>query len=399
MQHFPILQLCARVKGHPLQYEKIRSAGKDFSNWIEFIRLAEFHGMVPLLHKHLLGAGCQIPDAMRRSLNLLVRRHAGYARIRLAAIDEIMAAFFQQGIASIVLKGAALSATLYDEPGERPMRDVDILLPKENAQEAFDILTSLGYSTSSAPIPPDHYHLPAQFRKEATFTLCFEIHRDLYPVCPPYYPEVKFWEMHENSVDFSCGEYMAKSLGDEDMLNYLYQHGFHCPLTYESFKLINAADFISHAERVASRLDWKEIRQRSPMVYNALTTMHHITPWDPSIEPALLPASKGANRSMEVAPFTGWPAQKLKQQKGLGKSVLQIITTTFFPPRWWLQLYYGVNTSLGLVHTLVVKHPAHIFWWIRLYSTYLKPTGNVKAGGNSSSWGRLQALLVKLFGR
>lgn len=63
------------------------------------------------------------------------------------------------------------------------------------------------------------------------------------------------------------------TFNDEEMLHYLYQHAFRTPLTYESYKLINATDVIGFTEKNYTELDWKKVREHYPMLYNALPLM------------------------------------------------------------------------------------------------------------------------------
>jgi len=54
----------------------------------------------------------------------------------------------------VVLKGAALAATLYPSIGLRPMGDIDLLVPQARLPEALACLKALGYSELIPPMAP-----------------------------------------------------------------------------------------------------------------------------------------------------------------------------------------------------------------------------------------------------
>src|SRR5450755_1065339 len=62
-----------------------------------------------------------------------------------AATAEMVTAFRVAGIRSILLKGAAIAARLYDEPSERPYCDFDLLVELARYTDAGEIARGLGY--------------------------------------------------------------------------------------------------------------------------------------------------------------------------------------------------------------------------------------------------------------
>ncbi len=73
----------------------------------------------------------------------------------------------QSGIRFVFLKGASLTLTAYAEPKLRPMRDIDLLVDRENAWNARDIASRIGFSTAPHLAPhglDDKHHLPVMVR-------------------------------------------------------------------------------------------------------------------------------------------------------------------------------------------------------------------------------------------
>ncbi|MEP7344961.1 MAG: nucleotidyltransferase family protein [Gemmatimonadaceae bacterium] len=77
---------------------------------------------------------------------------------------EIVRALVDAGVEVILLKGAALAFSAYGGFKERPMGDVDILVEPAQAQLAWDVATSLGWSWDRNAYPEvsyrGHHHLP-----------------------------------------------------------------------------------------------------------------------------------------------------------------------------------------------------------------------------------------------
>lgn len=372
MSRYPILDVCARVEGHQQQHNMLYGYCRECDDWQGLLKQAELEGMTPLLKKHLDESEANYPVSVRRSLNILAKRHQQQSDVRIQVLQEILELFQSEQLTPIPIKGAALCHTTYPDPGLRPMRDMDILLPKNEVDHAQELLRNIGFTQSKSPIPADHYHLPSLLKTVDGVTICIELHRGLYPNCPPYYPEVNFEQLLKTAKHFKIGEADVITFGDEEMLHYIYQHAFRTPLTYESYKLINIADIISFTEKQYNNLDWQQIKTKYPLLYNALPFMHHIAPWNTAAVPDGFITSQVKKTKLPTASFAGWPHQRLKELKTKKRKWYRILQDTFLPPSWWVQVYYGVATKRGYLYCLLLKHPRHVLWWGRLYSSLNK---------------------------
>ena len=366
MHRFPILDICARIEGHQVQHALLQQYCRSFTNWEELLHLAEKEGMTPLLKKHLDESGSEYPLAVRRSLHLLRKRHQHKTEVRIKVLQEILSLFEQHALAAILLKGAALAHTLYPDPVLRPMRDIDILLAKEAAEVAQALLVNNGFMPAESPIPSDHFHLPSLLKEVDGVQICVELHRGLYPNCPPYYPTVDFAMLFATGRTCTVGGTKAVTFNDEEMLHYLYQHAFRAPLTYEPYKLINVADITGFIENHFTSLDWQKLKERYPILVKALPLMHHITPWDFAKIPEDFVPAPDKRRKLTPTPFHGWPQKRRQEFRAEKSPLFRVILDTFLPPRWWVGIYYGTTTKIGYLWCLLLKHPLHIAWWVRL---------------------------------
>ena len=67
-------------------------------------------------------------------------------QLQLYKLKSILNSFQSASILTILLKGAAMIARYYKDPGLRVMGDIDILVPRSEALKAIDLLESLGWT-------------------------------------------------------------------------------------------------------------------------------------------------------------------------------------------------------------------------------------------------------------
>ncbi len=359
-----ILQLCARVEQQPIQHQLLIDACTRFGKWNELWHKAEEQGMGPLLYKHLGTIDGNWPDRFYRSLMLSVTRHRQANALLMKSLTYILGVLKAESIPVIVLKGAALCQTLYPDAGLRPMRDIDLLLSKEDVQYAHTFLQQNGFQTYSAVIPEDHFHLPPLYQSTDGVQICIELHHDLFPSCPPYYQSFSFAEVYRNRLAFDTDGVMAYMFATEEMLYHLFEHGFHAPLTYEPYKLISVADIVGLVEKEVAGIDWVKIESIYPQLFHALPFFHYITPWSERVLEHIPPLQSAVPSGVGES-FKGWPRVRLAAQKD--KNIPELLRDTFFPAQWWVMLYYAPVGFLSVIWCRLVRHPKHIFWWAKLY--------------------------------
>jgi hypothetical protein len=114
-------------------------AGWDESDWQAARWAVQVHGIGPLLDRAAEGW----PDA--EALHPALR---GY-------LAEILRACEQEQIAVLPLKGSLLATVYYDEPGLRPMNDLDLLVRPADEQRMLALLARLRYQ----PIARSQKHI------------------------------------------------------------------------------------------------------------------------------------------------------------------------------------------------------------------------------------------------
>lgn len=112
--------------------------------WQRFKFVCRVHGVAPFLHKKL-GQVTWLDTSLRA---WLVEQHEFNTR-RLekmhAELKAILAIFNKNDIPLLPLKGSILSAKYYEQPGWRPMADLDLLIRPEDFEDGSSLLRRLGY--------------------------------------------------------------------------------------------------------------------------------------------------------------------------------------------------------------------------------------------------------------
>jgi len=124
--------------------QRLRDLNED--DWDGVVVTAIAVGLAPLLHRQLVAHPELAPPPLALA-KLAVTRQAHAKRNEAIAgqLAEILAACATEQIEAIVLKGALLASTVYDEAALRPMNDIDLLFRPQDLARVGPILERLGY--------------------------------------------------------------------------------------------------------------------------------------------------------------------------------------------------------------------------------------------------------------
>jgi hypothetical protein len=115
-------------------------------DWSALHLMARQHRLEPLLHwrlkhQHL---NLAVPDAVRQALAEAFKRATLRSIMLQRELLQVHLTLQQAGIAHVALKGAYLAFFTYEHPALRPLRDLDILVPKAQALAAYQTLIDSG---------------------------------------------------------------------------------------------------------------------------------------------------------------------------------------------------------------------------------------------------------------
>ncbi|MDQ6744656.1 MAG: nucleotidyltransferase family protein, partial [Actinomycetota bacterium] len=98
-----------------------------------------------------------------------------------AATAEVVRALSGAGITSILIKGAAIAAWLYDDPSQRSYCDADLLIEPERFDRAEAVLRELGFDDPMARAHPDERTVHAStWSRTQPLPGTIDLHRCLY---------------------------------------------------------------------------------------------------------------------------------------------------------------------------------------------------------------------------
>jgi Uncharacterised nucleotidyltransferase len=157
-------------------------------NWQDLLALAKHHGLLPIVYRPLRDQPAGVPDEWRHRLKMQHFANAFRNQLVQADVDEIAAALNTERIAVIVMKGAALSRTLYDHPGLRLLTDIDLLVDEGDVGRANARLQQIRFEPiadrdADGRGPLCHMHFI--YRRQPPRSLPVELH---WRLCEPYQP-------------------------------------------------------------------------------------------------------------------------------------------------------------------------------------------------------------------
>jgi hypothetical protein len=114
--------------------------------WSSILSQADLHGLLPLLSRNLESLGFPgVPLEVRRRLESERRLNAARNALLIRDLTDVLGLLGEAGVPAIPLKGVALAASLYGDPGLRVCTDLDVLVPRAAATRAFTLLLANGH--------------------------------------------------------------------------------------------------------------------------------------------------------------------------------------------------------------------------------------------------------------
>lgn len=229
-------------------------------DWEGVLEIAISNGIAPLLYhnikkpKGILFIPHEVIDKLRKAYyENLVRNMYIYGELK-----RILNAFREEEIEVIVLKGAALTETVYGNIGLRRMNDIDILVRKQSLDKSDELMIELGYVPNESWhsrewYRKNHHHLAPFLNQDNNFKI--EIHHNIISPGNPFHFEIsKLWFRAQSVV---IGGVNTLVLSPEDLIVHLCLHSFYVQPLQKGLR--NVVD-ISHVVRFyRERINWGRI--------------------------------------------------------------------------------------------------------------------------------------------
>ena len=122
-------------------------------DWAALNAMASQHRLKPLLYAQL-GASPALPPELRADWQAEHRVAALRAMLTRQELIDCAHLLEAAGLAPIALKGAWLTRHAYPDPALRPMRDIDLLVPRDGVLAGYAALLAAGYTELEPPEMP-----------------------------------------------------------------------------------------------------------------------------------------------------------------------------------------------------------------------------------------------------
>lgn len=98
------------------------------------------------------------------------------AERRRALLGEMIRAFARDGLRAALIKGSAFVGTIYPDPAERPMNDIDLLVPRTQLPAAMRAMLALGFERVGLSRKLSGYYHAIAFARAG---MMVELHRNI----------------------------------------------------------------------------------------------------------------------------------------------------------------------------------------------------------------------------
>ena len=245
----------AFLEGQPLRHAMRAVAALD---WQATVARAENERLAPILYIALRGGAAPAPILARlRATWMAAERQQLLAGKQLR---DIVGAFGEAGIQTIVLNGPALAASYYPDPALRPFIDLDLLVRRADRERALGILCERGYTHESPGRSLEHVPAAYLAAPSGSGLLPVDLHWECVAESAGRAAEQAAEEIWSRAVPAPAWGAAARTLAPEDLLIYLAANfAIHPTRTGALWQLDHALVLRRHR----GTLDWDAIAARA----------------------------------------------------------------------------------------------------------------------------------------
>jgi hypothetical protein len=228
-------------------------------NWNLILKKAVYHQVFPFLYEYLMENKVNLPsnalEDMKRSYIASCFR-SWHLHHELREISRVCSS---RNIETMLMKGAALSFTLYSSP-LRLRGDIDLLVKKEQISDIHKSLLQMGYHIPETSRYLFEYSYAFGYMNNCSHTR-LDVHWDLFPTPSAYRIDIqKIWQ-HSKEIGLSKNE--AHAMSNEDQFLFLSVRPFEDLLSEGHIRLINLLDVLMITKRQREAINWEQVIQSS----------------------------------------------------------------------------------------------------------------------------------------
>lgn len=140
---------CLRAHYSSMAAADLLRGTNDEMAWPNLLSTARWHGIVPLVYETLSQRSSELPENAWSNLQREFRQNATNSFLYAAELVRLTNHLKKQGIPTIAFKGPTLAVSLYGKLSLRTVRDLDLLVPRDQLDLALESLRVCGYQPVS----------------------------------------------------------------------------------------------------------------------------------------------------------------------------------------------------------------------------------------------------------
>lgn len=169
------------------------------AEWSELLRLADWHRLTGVLHRHLAGVEsipAWVTERLEAEYLRLSARSLMVSQTKRVVLDLLRGA----EIRAMLLKGAALAEDVYADPITREMGDIDLLVREADLEASIRVLAGHGFRSEEESSAPWRHAAPL-YSSDGLVPL--ELHRHIVysEVDSRRFPASEVWSRSRPSLD------------------------------------------------------------------------------------------------------------------------------------------------------------------------------------------------------
>ena len=261
MEHNAIQILLISLNYESAEIKTAKLAHLSDQEWREVVDLAQTHNVAPLLYHRLQQTNIDLPGDLVEKLKQIQRKTTLHNMRLYRVMSKLLHLFHEKGIPVIALKGVYLAEVIYEKIGLRSMRDIDLLVKKEDLLRVEKELLAFGF------IPLESNRIITHINHHYGYTLSngkirVEIHWEIFPQNYSFQIEIEdLWSrMHPTMLAHAP----INVFSPEDLLVHLCLHTIHH--TYEmrvvyEMRLRMLCDLGEVVRYFGKGLDWQAVKR------------------------------------------------------------------------------------------------------------------------------------------
>lgn len=243
---------CARTQIDSATAERIKTLVEQDINWEYLLKIANWHGVMPLLYWSLKNSCPEsIPQAQLDYLRKAFQANSYRNLVLTQQLIQLLGFLEKHEIPALPFKGPLLAASIYGNLSLRRISDLDILVHQQDFQKAADLLVDRGYE----------YWLEAKVKWECHLVKNdgisnIDLHCEIVPKHLSCAISNNYW--WDSLEKFSLAGNVVPNLSPEAWFLIISLNG-----TKECWKSLNRICDVAEVLRAYPNMDWNKILQQA----------------------------------------------------------------------------------------------------------------------------------------